>query len=77
MVKVGGVMQNVATEEEQLDTLQEFARAAKVTPPTVISWLNQHIIEAEIAIGRVYRFNRSKCLAQLAEHSKSKGKGGR
>ncbi len=74
---MGDVMQHVATEEEQLDTLQEFAGVVKVTPPTVISWLNQHIIEAEVSIGRVYRFNRAKCLAQLAEHSKSKGKGGR
>lgn len=66
-------MENVALEVEELDNPRELAKALKVTPPTVLDWHRRGIIPAEIAIGRVYRFNRAKVRAALAAHSNGKG----
>lgn len=63
-------------EVDDLDTPSDLAKAAKVTPPTVMDWFKRGIIPAEIAIGRVYRFNRAKCLAALAAHSKQEAAAG-
>jgi excisionase family DNA binding protein len=73
MGKVGGVMETATLEEEQLDTPRELAAALKVTPPTILDWLRREIIPAEIAVGRVYRFNRAKVRAALAAYSTKKG----
>ena len=74
MRKVCGVMQNAASQIEELDTPKELAKALKVTPPTVMDWWKKGIIPAEVAIGRIYRFDREKCKAALAANSKEKGR---
>lgn len=79
MGKVGSVMQNAASTVEELDTPKELAKALKVTPPTVMDWWKKGIIPAEVAEGRIYRFNREKCKAALAARepvARSKKKGG-
>lgn len=64
--------QAALADAEDLDTPSGLARAARVTPPTVMDWYRRGIIPAEIAIGRVFRFNRARCLAALAAHSNQK-----
>jgi excisionase family DNA binding protein len=77
MRKVGGVMQNAACPTEELDTPKELAKALKVTPPTVMDWFRRGIIPAEVALGRIYRFDRAKCKAALAARQNANREGAR
>lgn len=52
-------------------TPRELADLLKVSPPTVMSYFRRGIIPAEIAIDRVFRFDRDKCLAALREFNRN------
>lgn len=54
-------------------TPRELADLLKVSPPTVMSYFRRGIIPAEIAVDRVFRFDRDKCLAALREVSNAEG----
>jgi len=76
MGKLGHVKEAHDPNQEEFDTPEELAGALKVSAPTVMKYFRLGLIEAEIAIGRVYRFDREKCLAALRGHSKRKGGSG-
>ena len=73
MGKLGHVKEAHDLNGKELDTPSELAGVLKVSTPTVMDYLRRGLIEAEIAIGRVYRFDRDKCLAALRDHSNQKG----
>ena len=54
-------------------TPRELADLLKVSPPTVMSYFRRGIIPAEIAVDRVFRFDREKCLAALRGFSRTEG----
>lgn len=60
-------------DTEELLTPPELAGVLKVSPPTVMAYFRRGIIPAEIAVDRVFRFDREKCLAALREFSKAEG----
>lgn len=63
-------------DSQELLTPPELASVLKVSPPTVMAYFRRGIIPAEIAVDRVFRFDREKCLAALRGHSKRKGGSG-
>lgn len=58
---------------DELLTPGELADLLKVSPPTVMSYFRRGIIPAEIAVDRVFRFDREKCLAALRGFSRTEG----
>lgn len=55
-------------------TPKEVAREFAVTSKTVLEWFHNGIIPAEVAVGKVFRFDLDRVRAALAKHAK---KGGR
>lgn len=64
---------SLAADKPELSTPRELAKVLKVSPPTVMAYLRRGIIEAEIAVGRVYRFNPEKCVSMLRAHTQRQG----
>jgi hypothetical protein len=71
--KLAHVQKPHESNGRELSTPSEVAKALKISPPTVMALFRKGIIEAEIAIGRIYRFNLNKCLTALRKHSEEKG----
>ena len=57
-----------------LTTGKELAKFYGVSAPTFMAWFHAGIIPAEIAIGKVYRFDREKVAEALATQSKAQAK---
>jgi excisionase family DNA binding protein len=57
------------TEPKRLFTPAEQAAACRVTKPTLLEWYHQGIIPAEIAVGRVIRFDPDAVAAALKTNS--------
>jgi len=55
-----------------LVTAEELAAELSVCAPTVMKFYRRGIIPAEVAAGRVYRFDAAKCRAALAEDAARK-----
>lgn len=56
------------TETKQLNTPAEEAKACRVTKPTLLDWYHRGIIPAEIAVGRVIRFDHEAVLKALKDN---------
>lgn len=50
-------------------TARQIAARYGVTKPTVFNWLHAGIIPAEVAVGRIFRFDMDKVDAALAQRS--------
>ncbi len=60
----------------QFATPAELAAVLKISRPQVMAYFRRGIIPAEIAIGRVYRFDVEKCVEALRKHSETEENGG-
>lgn len=50
-------------------TARQIAARYGVTKPTVFNWLNAGVIPAEVAVGRIFRFDLDEVDAALSQRS--------
>jgi len=53
---------------------KQLAAKLGVSPPTVVNWVHQGIIPAEVATGRIWRFDEQKVFAALKEQAERRAR---
>ena len=70
-------MKTASEINRQRATPSQGAAEFETTTPTFLSWYHKGIIPAEVATGRVFRFDLDRCAEALREHAAKLQKGGR